>query len=91
MRLVPDPGPLRAALAATVRGLDTMRAEATSDDGLVSATVDGRGRLVELYLDDRVLRTTDSRALAATILDTVRAAARSAAHQAGQALRKECS
>ncbi|HEX2132309.1 MAG TPA: YbaB/EbfC family nucleoid-associated protein [Actinophytocola sp.] len=89
MRLVPDPAPLRTALQAVVRELDSIHAEETSPDGLVTATVDGRGRLVELYLDTRVFRTTDSRALAAAILDTVRRAAGTAADHAGQALRKE--
>lgn len=52
-----------------------LRATAESDDGLVSATVDGRGRLVALWLDARVYRTVDSRALAERIGATTLAAA----------------
>lgn len=52
-----------------------LRATAESDDGLIGATVDGRGRLVTLWLDDRVYRTVDSRALADRIATTTLAAA----------------
>lgn len=57
---------------------------ADSADGLVSATVDGRCRLVELYLDQRVYRSPDSAALARAILDTVHAAAGEAGRRAGE-------
>ncbi|UVS79630.1 YbaB/EbfC family nucleoid-associated protein [Actinokineospora sp. UTMC 2448] len=49
-------------------------ATADSPDGLISATVVGRGELSELRLDPRIYRTADAKALAATIVDTVREA-----------------
>ena len=49
-----------------------IEATADSPDGLVSATVVGRGELSELYLDPRIYRTTDSKALASSIMDTIR-------------------
>ncbi|MFI7675781.1 YbaB/EbfC family nucleoid-associated protein [Actinophytocola sp. NPDC049390] len=61
----------------------TAVATAYSDDGLVSATVDGRLRLVDLSLDERVFRTSDSAALAHTILTTVHAAADATVPRAG--------
>lgn len=47
---------------------------AWSDDRMVKAVVGPRGQLVELEIDPRVYRTPNSKALAATILSTVRAA-----------------
>ncbi|UQS24716.1 YbaB/EbfC family nucleoid-associated protein [Amycolatopsis thermalba] len=47
-------------------------ATADSPDGLISATVAGRGELTELHLDPRLFRSPDSKALAASILDTIR-------------------
>ncbi|WP_163572785.1 YbaB/EbfC family nucleoid-associated protein [Fodinicola feengrottensis] len=52
-----------------------MEATAESPDGLVAATVNSSGDVVELELDDRVYRTSDSAALAAAITQTIRAAA----------------
>ncbi|UJW32041.1 YbaB/EbfC family nucleoid-associated protein [Saccharothrix sp. AJ9571] len=49
-----------------------IEASADSPDGLVSATVAGRGELSELYLDPRIYRTHDSKALAASIVDTIK-------------------
>ncbi|WP_235999407.1 YbaB/EbfC family nucleoid-associated protein [Qaidamihabitans albus] len=44
---------------------------ADSPDGLISATVVGRGELSDLYLDPRIYRTKDSKALAKAIVDTI--------------------
>lgn len=65
----------RDGLLEVRRRLADVRATAESDDGLVAATVGGRGELLELTLDPRVYRTTDARALADDILGTVRRAA----------------
>lgn len=62
------------------RELDAVRATAESDDGLVMATVGGRGELLELTLDPRVYRDTD--ALAVTIKNTITEAAEEARRQA---------
>jgi DNA-binding protein YbaB len=47
---------------------------AWSDDGLIKAVVGPRGHLLELEIDPRIYRTPNSAALAATIVQTVRAA-----------------
>lgn len=65
---------LRRDLLALRERLDAARGTATSDDGLVTAVADGRGRLRALTLHPRVLRTADSRALARVITATARAA-----------------
>ncbi len=54
--------------------LADVRATADSADGLVSATVGGRGELVDLTIDPRVYRDPDSTRLSESILDTVRCA-----------------
>jgi hypothetical protein len=68
--------------------LETMRAEigdirATehSPDGLVTAVVGGRGELLELELDPRILREQNASALAQSIMDTVRSAAAAAGRE----------
>lgn len=70
-RLAEDVRVLRRTIEAT-------RETADSADGTVAATVDGHGALVELWLDPRIYRNPDSSALAATITDTIRQAARQA-------------
>lgn len=79
-------------LAAEFRRLRELRANsratACSDDGLVEATVDAAGRLVDLRLDPRVHRNPDSAALARTVLDTVSAANREAARSAFEVVSK---
>jgi DNA-binding protein YbaB len=49
-------------------------ATAWSDDRLVKAVVGPRGQLIDLDIDPRIYRRPNSRALAATIVATVRAA-----------------
>jgi DNA-binding protein YbaB len=56
-------------------GIDRLRATAYSPDGLICATVGGRGELIDLELDPRIYRDTDAAALAKTIRETVRDAA----------------
>jgi len=46
-----------------------------SPDGLISATVGARGELIRLDLDPRIYRRPDSRELADSITDTIKAAA----------------
>lgn len=66
---------VRRKLADLRDRLARLRAIAEFEDELISATVDGRGRLTELWLHERVYRLTDSRALAERIRATVGAAA----------------
>lgn len=49
-----------------------------SPDGLISATVGARGELIRLDLDPRIYRRPDSRELADTITETIKAAAAAA-------------
>jgi DNA-binding protein YbaB len=62
------------------RELDELRVTADSDDGLVTATVGGRGELLGLTLDPRVYRDTEG--LAVTIKNTITEAAEGARRQA---------
>ena len=72
---------LRSDLDDLQRRLAALRVSCESDDGLVRATVGPRGQLVDLALDRRIYRETDSDRLARTIVLTVQAAA---AQTAGQ-------
>jgi DNA-binding protein YbaB len=72
---------LRAGLLAVTETLRDVEATAWSRDGLIEASVGGRGELTELRLDGRIFRDTDSVALAGDILDAVHRAAASAAEQ----------
>jgi DNA-binding protein YbaB len=62
---------------------------ASSPDRLVKATVGPRGQLVELEIDPRVYRTPDAKALAATILATVREATEQAMTRTREILDEE--
>jgi DNA-binding protein YbaB len=56
----------------TQRKVFEVTGTAWSDDRMVKAVVGPRGHLTDLDIDPRVYRTPNSRALAATILATVR-------------------
>ncbi|MDA3647208.1 YbaB/EbfC family nucleoid-associated protein [Saccharopolyspora indica] len=56
-----------------------------SDDGLIAATVDARGELVDLRLDPRIFRQPDSSALAAEVLHVYRDAREAAQCRAFEA------
>lgn len=62
----------RGRLVALQEQVGAATASAESDDGLITATVGGRGELLALTLDPRVFRVADSRLLAARITRTVR-------------------
>jgi DNA-binding protein YbaB len=64
------------------------RGEARSPDKLIRVVVGPRGQLVDLELDPRIFRNPDSKALAAEILATARAAVDDVQSQA-RALRDE--
>ncbi len=55
--------------------------QAWSDDRMIRAVVGVRGHLIELEIDPRVYRKPDSKALAATIVATVRSATEDAKRQ----------
>jgi DNA-binding protein YbaB len=75
-----------ARLAEQVRavrdGVEEVRGTGYSDDGLVTAVVDGRGALLELELDPRIYRSPNAAELAAQIVAAVREAAAEAGSQA---------
>ncbi|MFE9207257.1 YbaB/EbfC family nucleoid-associated protein [Micromonospora sp. NPDC007230] len=73
---------LHQDLLTVQQRLAEVRATAESHDGLISATVGGRGELLELALDPRIYRDPDSRALAREITDTIHRARKLAADQA---------
>jgi DNA-binding protein YbaB len=62
----------RRRLLALRERVDVVTATAESDDGLIRATVNGRGGLLELELDARIYRVPDSRQLAARVTRAVR-------------------
>lgn len=66
------------AAAARARAVEVTRESA---DGLVSATVDAQGVLLDLAIDPRAHRRPDAAALADTIVDTVQLAAAEAREQ----------
>jgi DNA-binding protein YbaB len=70
------------------RSASEVRGSAESADGLVTAVVNGDGALVELGLDPRIFRTTDSEALAGKIQQTIVQATEDATHKAFVVLRK---
>ena len=83
-----DPGAFTAGLEELERDarqlqrvLSELRTTAESGDGLIQATVGGRGELIALELDPRIYREADSEALAADIMATIKAAATRAQEQ----------
>ena len=70
-------GDLRRSIATmgdAQRRMMRITGTAWSDDRLIKAVVGPRGQLLELEIDPRVYRTPNSKALAASIVATVRAA-----------------
>jgi DNA-binding protein YbaB len=59
---------------------------AWSPDGMIKAVVGPRGHLLELDIDPRVLRQPNSKALSASIVQTVRAAVEEAGRQSSELL-----
>lgn len=70
------------------KALDDVRATGEAADGLVVATVNGRGELVELTLDPRIYRAQDSDALAADVLAAVRQGASRATEEVVRAAKR---
>jgi DNA-binding protein YbaB len=66
------------SVSETQKRMAQVTGVAWSDDRLVKATTGPRGQLVDLEIDPRVYRQPNSKALAATILATVRRASEDA-------------
>jgi DNA-binding protein YbaB len=64
----------------------TVTGTAWSPDGMIKAVVGPRGHLLELDIDPRVLRQPNSKALSASIVQTVRAAVEDAGRQSSELL-----
>jgi DNA-binding protein YbaB len=71
----------RNNLAASQQRIMKIKGEAWSDDRLIKAVVGPRGQLIDLEIDPRVFRNPNSKALAASILATVRTAVDDALRQ----------
>lgn len=78
MDLLADYEGLSARLESMRAEIRDIRATEYSPDGLVTAVVGGRGELLELELDLRILREQNASALAGSIMDTLRSAAATA-------------
>lgn len=76
----------REQLASVQRELAAVSGQASSPDGMVTATVGGRGELTSLELSDLAYRRHRPEQLAELIVRTVNAAAASAAEGTYQAL-----
>ncbi|MGH3648806.1 MAG: YbaB/EbfC family nucleoid-associated protein [Micromonosporaceae bacterium] len=63
---------MTSSLPDLEKKLLSVTATATSDDGLITATVGPRGQLVDLEIDAKIYRRPNSALLAQTILKTVR-------------------
>jgi DNA-binding protein YbaB len=72
---------MRDGLGDLQRQLARLQVTVTSDDELVTATVDARGQLTALELSPRAYRESDPRELAKTITATVRKASAQATDQ----------
>jgi DNA-binding protein YbaB len=70
----------------THRKVFQITATAWSHDRMVKAVVGPRGQLIDLEIDPRIYRRPNSRALAATIVQTVRAATEEAMAKTQQIL-----
>ena len=82
-------GDLRRATAAipdTQKRMLQVTGEARSSDRMIRAVVGPRGQLLELEIEPRVFRHPDSKALAASIVATVRLAVEDAARQSSAIL-----
>lgn len=76
---------LRDGASGLQQTLQAIRCTARSRDGLVTVTVGARGDVVSLDLDPRLYRSPDSKALAASIVSTIQAAAAEAADKVTEA------
>jgi len=74
LSLVQDLNKTLSNVADTQRKMLAVTGTAWSDDRMIKAVVGPRGQLIDLEIDPRVYRKPNSKALAATILSTVRAA-----------------
>lgn len=70
----------------TQERMRSLTGEAWSDDGMVKAVVGPRGQLVDLEIDPRLFRQSDSGALRAQILSAASAAARDVSDKARDAM-----
>ena len=76
----------REQLGAVHRKLATLRASATSEDGLVTVTVGPQGQLHELVIVDSAYRKLRPHELAATIVALSEAATAAMSRAAGEAI-----
>ncbi|TDO50626.1 YbaB/EbfC DNA-binding family protein [Kribbella sp. VKM Ac-2527] len=85
--MIDDLAKLADDVTAARRAVSELRGHADSADGLVTVTVDGDGRLIDLELDARIYRNADSVALAEQIKQTFDQAIEDATRQAIRLMR----
>ncbi|MEV6302256.1 YbaB/EbfC family nucleoid-associated protein [Actinoplanes sp. NPDC051861] len=68
--MMEDAQKLLTNAAEMKRKLDELTVSTRSEDGFVVATVDARGRLVQLDLDPRIYRSPNAGGLASQIIET---------------------
>ncbi|WP_170323701.1 YbaB/EbfC family nucleoid-associated protein [Cryptosporangium phraense] len=78
---------LRNGVGELQRQLQAIKVVVHSPDRLVTATLGPRGQLVQLDLDPRIYRDTNSRKLAATITETIQEGARQVAERTAELCR----
>jgi DNA-binding protein YbaB len=76
----------REQLTSVRRSLRALTASESSPDGLVTATVDGRGSLTALVITEQAYRTHRPTELAALIVDASRSAAAAVGRSAAEVL-----
>lgn len=74
LSLVQDLNKTLSNVADTQKKMMAVTGTAWSEDRMIKAVVGPRGQLMELEIDPRIYRKPNSKALASTILATVRAA-----------------
>jgi DNA-binding protein YbaB len=75
-----------ADLPATQQRMLAVTGTAWSPDGMIKAVVGPRGHLLELDIDPQILRRPNSKALSASIVQTVREAVEDAGRQSTELL-----
>lgn len=66
---------MRSGAGELQQKLRAVSAQASSDDGLVTATVGPRGQVIKVEFDPRIYRRPNSRELSETVTETIRRAA----------------
>src|SRR5689334_7996979 len=69
---------MRSGMGDLQQQIKAVKATVSSDDGLVTVTVGPRGQVTKVEFDPRIYRRPDSKALSATVTETIRRASEKA-------------